>query len=76
MVQIFKTNVDDQQLADRILKKLRSHLPVYLFNFDLEDCDRILRAESVDIPVEVNDIITIVTGLHIDICLFEDDYQK
>jgi hypothetical protein len=76
MVQIFKTNVDDQQLADRILKKLRSHLPVYLFNFDLEDCDRILRAESADVPVEVNDIITIVTDLHIEICLFEDDYQE
>lgn len=76
MVEIFKTNVDDRQLADRILKELRSHLPVYLFNFDLEDCDRILRAESTDIPVEVSSIIKIVAGLHIEICLFEDDYQE
>jgi hypothetical protein len=75
MVQIFKTNVDDQKLANKILDKLRFQLPVYLFNFDLEDCDRILRAESIDTPVEETSIIKIVTGMHVEICLFEDDYQ-
>lgn len=75
MVQIFKTNVDDQKLADRILKKLRSHIPIHHFNFDLDDCDRILRAENVNTSVEVTHIMKIVTDMHIEISVFEDDQQ-
>lgn len=51
-VEIFKTNVSNQQLANKIISDLNQLYPEYRFNFDLEDCDRILRVEgrqSIDI---------------------------
>jgi len=46
MVEIFKTNVTDPKLANEILKGLASQFPELQFNFDLEDCDQILRIEG------------------------------
>ena len=46
MVEIFKTNVSTKRTANSLLKSLRRQLPACQFNFDLDDCDRILRAES------------------------------
>ncbi|MCK0131566.1 methyltransferase type 11 [Flavobacteriaceae bacterium F08102] len=46
IVEIFKTNVDNQQLASKIVADLNQLHPEYGINFDLEDCDNILRIES------------------------------
>ena len=72
MVEIFKTNVTNKKLAGRVLKSLRAQLPAYHFNFDLEDCDRILRAQSENIAVEIRGIMQIVKGHDVDICLLVD----
>ncbi|WP_147676739.1 hypothetical protein [Algibacter pacificus] len=45
-VEIFKTNVDNQQLANKIVADFKQLYPEYRINFDLEDCDKILRIES------------------------------
>ena len=45
IVEIFKTNVSDQQLANKIIMDLNQLFPDYNINFDLEDCDRILRID-------------------------------
>ncbi len=45
-VEIFKTNVGNQQLANKIITDLNQLYPEYHINFDLEDCDKILRIES------------------------------
>lgn len=51
MIYVFKTSVDSQskfELASALLQEL---LPNALWNFDLEDCDNILRIDSeLDIP--------------------------
>jgi len=72
MVEIFRTNVKSKRLAGKVLKTLQSHLPAFNFNFDLEDCDRILRVQSNGPPVESPQIIRIVKGHFIEISLFED----
>ena len=72
MVEIFRTNVKNKRLAGKILKALQEHLPAFYFNFDLEDCDRILRVQSNECPVECVKIIQIVKGYSIEISLFED----
>ncbi|MCR8556638.1 methyltransferase type 11 [Mucilaginibacter sp. BJC16-A38] len=72
MVEIFKTNVKSKRLAGKVLKSLQSHLPAFQFNFDLDDCDRILRVQTSGCPVECVKIIHIVKGYEIDISLFED----
>lgn len=46
MVEVFKTNVSDQQLAEVLLEKIHLIYRYCFANFDLEDCDKILRVES------------------------------
>ena len=46
IVEIFKTNVSDQQLANKIIMDLNQLFPDYNINFDLEDCDKVLRVKS------------------------------
>ena len=72
MVEIFRTNVKSKRLAGKVLKSLQLNLPAFYFNFDLDDCDRILRVQTNDCPVECVKIIQIVKGYAIDISLFED----
>ena len=49
MVEIFKTNIKKEKEANSILDKLKSYFPNYRMNFDLEDCDKILRVESINV---------------------------
>lgn len=58
MVSVFKTNVKSSQEADLILNRLSDQYPDFRINFDLEDCDNILRIEGTGIKV-----INIVLGL-------------
>ncbi|WKL48317.1 hypothetical protein Q1W71_00790 [Flavobacterium pectinovorum] len=46
MVLVFKTNVNSSSKVKRIAPKLNTLFPNSKWNFDLEDCDRILRFES------------------------------
>jgi hypothetical protein len=70
-VEIFKTNVNSRRVAGRILKALHTHLPALAFNFDLEDCDRILRVKGRDIKVEIANILHIVKAHSVEISLLE-----
>jgi hypothetical protein len=72
MVEIFKTNINSKKLADKVLKTLNTSLPAYRFNFDLEDCDRILRAQSGGSPIETMRIIQIVKDFCTEVSLFDD----
>jgi len=46
MVEVFKTNVKKVRDAKVLVKKLLVHLPKSKINFDLADCDKVLRIES------------------------------
>ena len=72
MVEIFKTNVNNKRLANKVLNSLNQCLPGHCFNFDLDDCDRILRAQSGGCPVEIASIIQVVSGHLVEISLFEE----
>lgn len=53
MVEVFKTNVNETLHARWMVDLIHRNFPLYKANFDLDDCDRILRIESiqtVDIP--------------------------
>lgn len=45
-VEVFKTNVTDREVANKIISDLSIALPQSKINFDLTDCDNILRIES------------------------------
>ena len=64
MVEVFKTNVRSTRKAKLIIQKLAEEFPHHKINFDLSDCDRILRVQGNDILERK--IISIVTSLNHD----------
>jgi hypothetical protein len=52
MVEVFKTNVQEFSQAQKLLALLRRHFPGAKINFDLDDCDKVLRVEGNNLPVE------------------------
>lgn len=53
MIYVFKTSVDTNSKLEFANILLSERLPNSLWNFDLEDCDNILRIDSED---EINEI--------------------
>jgi len=47
-VDVFKTTVRRKEDAAQIVNLLQEYFPNHHINFDLEDCDKILRIEGVD----------------------------
>ncbi|WKL49539.1 hypothetical protein Q1W71_07035 [Flavobacterium pectinovorum] len=49
MIEVFKTNVQEIEQSKMIVMKLLEHFPNSIINFDLEDCDKILRVHAASI---------------------------
>ena len=45
-VEVFKTNVVHKRAAKTIIEQIGMHQPKYKCNFDLDDCDKVLRIEN------------------------------
>ena len=58
-IEIYKTSVETRDQATYLLRLLQQHISDCVMNFDLEDCDRILRIESN------RDISEIVSGMFV-----------
>lgn len=57
MVEVFKTNVEDKIIADKITAELQSMFGGNI-NFDLDDCDKILRVENDEvIPEKISEVL-------------------
>lgn len=52
-IEVFKTNVNDSLQANDIIKSLVKALPYCKINFDLQDCDKILRIEGIYINIDI-----------------------
>ena len=48
MIEVFQTNVQDVSEAKKIVEMLTSQFPGSKINFDLDDCDKVLRVEGQD----------------------------
>jgi hypothetical protein len=46
MIEVFKTNVRHPAHARLLVQQIHDHFPGYKANFDLDDCDRILRVQA------------------------------
>jgi len=62
MVEVFKTNLKSQEQAGAVLDEIRKVFGDYVVNFDLDDCDKILRVKS-EVELIQNDLL---------ICLLKD----
>jgi len=47
VIYVFKTSVEDEVDVNRLKPSLENFLGQSCWNFDLEDCDKILRVESL-----------------------------
>jgi len=52
MIEVFKTNVQEFTEAQKLLALLRRHFPGSKINFDLDDCDKVLRVEGHNLKIE------------------------
>ena len=52
MVEVFKTNVYPVSNSEKIIELLYQHFPECKINFDLDDCDNILRIEGSGFETE------------------------
>jgi len=48
MIEVFKTNVCEPEEAKKLVDLLQQHFPCCKINFDLDDCDKVLRIEGND----------------------------
>jgi len=64
MVEIFKTNVHDILQAEKIIELLKTHFPAFMINFDLHDCDKILRVKGESIPINEIEGLVSANGFH------------
>jgi hypothetical protein len=67
MVEVFKTNVQHPELAEQLVSILRDRFAFSKINFDLEDCDKILRVEDKQICVETIIEILSTHGLECEV---------
>lgn len=63
MVEVFKTNITKQKQSKQILEKLNQSFPKYNIDFDLEDCDNILRVENPIGEVHNDHVIQLISDV-------------
>lgn len=67
MIFVFKTSVKTKLQAERLTPHIDNILPNAKWNFDLEDCDKILRIDA-----EENVVLKIIELLNIHNCIYEE----
>ena len=76
MIEVFKTSVTLIEEEVYLLKELQKKFPNDIINFDLEDCDGILRIEAANIKINPTTIIKLVESNGFKIEILEDVVVK
>lgn len=62
MIEVFKTNVNEPAHAALLLDSIHETFEGYKANFDLDDCDNILRVSSKSGEVCASAVIALLKG--------------
>lgn len=62
MVEVFKTDVNETEHAQILLHEIGNRFTGYEVNFDLQDCDRILRVKNMNGIVDTSALIELLKG--------------
>jgi hypothetical protein len=73
MVEVFKTTVKDAFVAKKLIGQIHQHFEGYHANFDLEDCDRILRIKNPNGAICAHAIILLLERNGYAAEVLEDD---
>jgi hypothetical protein len=76
MVEVFKTDISERQHANMLVDQIHQSFPDYAANFDLEDCDRILRVKCTSGQVQSHQIIRMLSELGCTAEILPDDDQS
>jgi len=69
MVEVFKTNVAEIAQSKILIEQLYHHFPESKINFDLDDCDKILRVEADNIFPKIVIELLNQNGYHAEVLL-------
>lgn len=61
MIEVLKTNITDPEHAGLIVGCIQYSFPGYIANFDLQDCDHILRIQNPNGSVDAEAIIKLLS---------------
>ncbi len=70
LIEVYKTTVNGRQQADALKGLLLERFPQLTIDFDLDDCDRILRITSTE-EIRSDEISAIGRQLHVQIDVLE-----
>jgi hypothetical protein len=73
MVEVFKTNVEDSSHADLLIEQIHKTYTHYTANFDLEDCDKILRVECKISEIQPSLLINLLNEFGYDAEILQDE---
>lgn len=59
-VEVFKTNVGDPEQARLLIDQIQQSFTGYIVNFDLEDCDNILRVKCTTGLIQSGSLIKLL----------------
>jgi hypothetical protein len=73
MVEVFKTNVEFQEHAHMLVEQIHKVFPGYKANFDLDDCDNILRVVCASGSIHASLIINLLKHYGFTAQVLEDE---
>jgi hypothetical protein len=73
MVEVFKTNVIDPGQAVKLVKHIHTTYVNYKANFDLQDCDNILRVKSTIGSIQTSHLIDLLKDFGFDAEVLNDE---
>lgn len=72
MIEVFKTNVHNLQDAQRLVGLIHASFPGYKANFDLQDCDKVLRVVTENGMIHCCALISLLNGMGFDAEILPD----
>jgi hypothetical protein len=74
MIEIFKTNVSSPDHAEMLINGIHQAFAGYKANFDLDDCDNILRIKSTTGSIRVSCLVDFLKdfGFHAEVLPGDD----
>lgn len=74
MVEVFRTNVNSRRDATILIVEIRKRFSDYVANFDLNDCDRILRIKCTGGYIQSSAIIDLLEMYGFNAEVLSDQY--
>src|SRR5690554_1602307 len=75
MIEVFKTNVQELVQARKLIRQIHQNFQHYQANFDLEDCDKILRVACYNGLIQTSQLINFLrtSGYQVEVLMDSDE---